>query len=158
MRSRRSWCASSTQSQVESQVSAVPVGEGLFKLRVRIENHTTFDQADQTCRDQAVLHALASTHTILGVQNGEFLSLIDPPDDCRDWLPYAATRGRGLCSSAAKARRIPCCLRRSPCTTTRKSPPESPGEFFDGTEIDEMLVLRILTLTDEEKAGSRGRG
>ena len=28
---------------------------------------------------------------------------------------------------------------------------ESPGDFFDGTEIDEMLVLRILTLTDEEK-------
>ena len=29
--------------------------------------------------------------------------------------------------------------------------PESPGDFFDGTEIDEMLTLRILTLTDEEK-------
>ncbi len=28
---------------------------------------------------------------------------------------------------------------------------ESPGDFFDGTEIDEMLVLRILTLTDEER-------
>jgi len=29
--------------------------------------------------------------------------------------------------------------------------PESPGDFFDGTEIDEMLTLRILTLTGEEK-------
>ncbi len=29
--------------------------------------------------------------------------------------------------------------------------PESPGNFFDGTEMDEMLTLRILTLTDEEK-------
>jgi hydrogenase maturation protease len=29
--------------------------------------------------------------------------------------------------------------------------PESPGDFFDGTEIDEMLTLRILTLTDDEK-------
>jgi hydrogenase maturation protease len=29
--------------------------------------------------------------------------------------------------------------------------PESPGDFFDGTEIDEMLALRILTMTDEEK-------
>ncbi len=28
---------------------------------------------------------------------------------------------------------------------------ESPGEFFDGTEIDEMLVLRIMTLTEDEK-------
>ena len=32
------------------------------------------------CRDQAALHALASTHTILGVENGEFCSLIDPPE------------------------------------------------------------------------------
>ena len=29
--------------------------------------------------------------------------------------------------------------------------PESPGDFFDGTEIDEMLSLRIMTLTDDEK-------
>jgi hypothetical protein len=29
--------------------------------------------------------------------------------------------------------------------------PESPGDFFDATEIDEMLTLRTLTLTDEEK-------
>jgi hypothetical protein len=29
--------------------------------------------------------------------------------------------------------------------------PESVGTFFDGTEIDEMLTLRILTLSDEEK-------
>jgi hypothetical protein len=29
--------------------------------------------------------------------------------------------------------------------------PESKGDLFDGTEIDEILTLRILTLTDEEK-------
>jgi len=29
--------------------------------------------------------------------------------------------------------------------------PESPGDLFDNTEIDEILTLRILTLTDEEK-------
>jgi hypothetical protein len=29
--------------------------------------------------------------------------------------------------------------------------PESPGEFFDATEIDEILALRVLTLTDQEK-------
>ena len=32
-----------------------------------------------------------------------------------------------------------------------KIAPESPGALFDGTEIDEILTLRILTLTDEEK-------
>jgi hydrogenase maturation protease len=29
--------------------------------------------------------------------------------------------------------------------------PESPGDLFDATEIDEILTLRILTLTEEEK-------
>jgi hypothetical protein len=29
--------------------------------------------------------------------------------------------------------------------------PESPGDLFDGTEIDEILALRILTMTEEEK-------
>ncbi len=29
--------------------------------------------------------------------------------------------------------------------------PESPGDLFDSTEIDEILILRILTLTDDEK-------
>jgi hydrogenase maturation protease len=33
--------------------------------------------------------------------------------------------------------------------------PESPGSLFDGTEIDEILSLRILTMTDEEKREMR---
>jgi len=33
--------------------------------------------------------------------------------------------------------------------------PESPGDLFDGAEIDEILTLRILTLTDDEKAELR---
>ena len=34
--------------------------------------------------------------------------------------------------------------------------PESPGDLFDGTEIDEILTLRIMTLTEEEKRAMRG--
>ena len=33
--------------------------------------------------------------------------------------------------------------------------PESSGNFFDGAEMDEMLALRVLTLTDEEKEEMR---
>jgi hypothetical protein len=33
--------------------------------------------------------------------------------------------------------------------------PESPGNFFDGTEMDEMLALRVLTLTEDEKREMR---
>jgi len=33
--------------------------------------------------------------------------------------------------------------------------PESPGELYDSTEIDEILTLRTMTLTEEEKAEAR---
>ncbi len=33
--------------------------------------------------------------------------------------------------------------------------PESAGDFFDSTEMDEMLTLRIMTLTDDEKSDMR---
>jgi hydrogenase maturation protease len=32
---------------------------------------------------------------------------------------------------------------------------ESPGDLFDGAEIDEILTLRIMTLSDAEKAEIR---
>jgi hypothetical protein len=34
--------------------------------------------------------------------------------------------------------------------------PESAGDFYDGTEMDEMLTLRVMTLTDDEKSQMRG--
>ena len=33
--------------------------------------------------------------------------------------------------------------------------PESPGDLFDSTEIDEILTLRIMTMTDQEKREMR---
>jgi hypothetical protein len=33
---------------------------------------------------------------------------------------------------------------------------ESPGQLFDSAEIDEILTLRIMTMTDEEKVAARG--
>jgi hydrogenase maturation protease len=136
------------------EVSAFEIGEGVFKLVARIENDTAIEQPGQQLREQAVLEALASTHTILGVQNGDFLSLIDPPEHCRGFA--AACRNEGT---------WPVLVGHEGETDTMLSSPitlydypqiarESPGDFFDGTEIDEMLVLRIQTLTDEEKAAA----
>jgi hypothetical protein len=136
---------------VRVQVAAQEIGGGLFRLVVRVENDTPFDQVDQTCRDQAVLHALASTHTILGVQHGEFLSLIDPPDECRALAATCHNEGTWPVLVGREGEKDT--MLSSPITLYDypQIAAESPGEFFDGTEIDEMLVLRILTLTDEEK-------
>ena len=34
--------------------------------------------------------------------------------------------------------------------------PQSPGDLYDSLEIDEILALRVMTLTDEEKSEARG--
>jgi hypothetical protein len=68
-----------------------------------------------------------------------------------DPFPTVEISARGQSLSVRPASKMPCWPRRSFCTTIPRSP-ESPGDLFDGTEIDEILTLRILTLTEEEKA------
>jgi hypothetical protein len=67
----------------------------------------------------------------------------------------ARTAARGPCWSARPATRdtllsSPIILEDHP-----RIAPESPGDLFDGGEIDQLLILNILSLTDEEKAEVR---
>jgi hydrogenase maturation protease len=130
---------------------AAPVEGGLFRVRVRVENRTPFAGAGSASRDEALVCSLVSTHTVLGVRGGEFVSLLEPPErwrqaaaDCRNvgaWPVLVGEEGQkdAMLSS-------PIILYDYPQVA-----PESPGDLFDGTEIDEILTLRILALTDEEK-------
>ena len=155
MRSRR--CLWREQHAVAGcvQVSAERGGEGLFKLRVRVENRSQIGGAGQTSREDAVLHALASTHTILGVKNGAFCSSIDPPPDCRSLAE--SCRNEGAWPVLVGAEGETDTMLSSPITLYDypQIAAESPGEFFDGTEIDEMLVLRD---PDLDRRGTRSRG
>ncbi len=133
------------------EVSARQVGEGLYRVALRVANRTHPDDAGRLSRDQAQLHALVSTHALLGVRGGEFVSLMDPPGrwrqaaaDCRNvgtWPVLAGEEGQADTMLSS-----PIILYDYP-----RVAPESPGDFFDGTEIDEMLTLRIMTMTDDEK-------
>ena len=141
------------QQRVEGtiEVAALAVDEGLFRLTVRVANRTLLDCADRLTRDEAQLRSFASTHALLGVNAGAFVSLMDPPERWR--AAAAACRNAGawpvLVGDEGQADTMlsaPIVLYDYP-----RIAPESPGDFFDGTEIDEMLTLRIMTLTDEEK-------
>ena len=65
------------------EIAAEPVSAGLFRITVRILNATPLDHAAQAGRDDALMRALVSTHTVLAVQGGQFVSLMDPPECCR---------------------------------------------------------------------------
>ncbi|HEV7893070.1 MAG TPA: hypothetical protein VGP08_20815 [Pyrinomonadaceae bacterium] len=147
-----------TQRTVEGalELSAARAGEGLFKITARILNTTPLEDAKSKSRDDALMRSLVSTHTILSVGEGEFVSLLDPPEAFREaasgcsntgtWPVMVGTEGeRGVMLSS------PIILYDYPQIS-----PESAGELFDGTEIDEILTLRIMTLTDEEKREMRG--
>ena len=122
--------------------------EPYIKFRVRIENLTQFSGTD---RSAAIRHSLVGAHTLLGVNGGAFVSQTDPPanamgaarscSNLHTWPVLAGPPGsREVMLSS------PIILQDHPAIA-----PESQGDFFDATEIDEMLTLRVMTLTDEEK-------
>ena len=101
---------------------------------------------------------MLSTHTILSLHGGEFISLMDPPAEYRDAAADCRNIGTWPVLAGAAGERdamlsSPIILYDYPQVA-----PESPGDLFDGTEIDEILTLRIMTLSDEEKAEIRAGG
>jgi hydrogenase maturation protease len=141
------------QKGVEGRVEAeaAVVGDGLFKVTVRVVNRTPLDEADRASRDDALLRSLVSTHTILRVQAGKFVSLLDPPKESREAAAGCRNVGTWPVLVGEEGERDT--LLSSPIILYDypQVAPESPGDLFDATEIDEILTLRILTLTEEEK-------
>jgi hypothetical protein len=106
-------------------------------------------------RAQALPAALVAAHMIITVSGGAFVSMTDPPEwaapavnECENagcWPVLAGPPGERNVLLAS-----PIILPDHPEVAR-----ESPGELYDGTEIDEILTLRTLALTDEEKAAAR---
>jgi hypothetical protein len=132
-------------------ITAEHLQNGAHKLRVELQNITPLQSGSKATRDEALAHSFVSAHMLLGLTNGEFISLLDPPDEfggaaatCHNTGVFPVLAGEEgqrammLCS--------PIILYDYPTIA-----PESHGDFFDGTEMDEMLALRVLTLTEQEK-------
>jgi hypothetical protein len=136
------------------RLAALSATDRLVKLIVRVENETPWPEIEAV-RDQALRGSFIGAHTLLAVTDGNFLSLTDPPEharaaaaqcfNVRTWPVLVGESGaRDVLLSA------PIILRDYP-----EIAPESPGDLFDGTEIDEILTLCTMTLTDEEKREAR---
>jgi len=127
----------------------------LIKLRVRVENWTPWSGVENGDRLHALRHALAGAHVLLAVRDGAFISLLDPPEFARGaaascenlhtWPVLVGVEGeRDVILSS------PIILYDYPHVAA-----ESPGDMYDATEIDEILALRTMTLTDDEKRAAR---
>ncbi len=140
-----------TELRGSVEITAEQVGEGLFKIRVFVRNLTPFAHGEHANREEALLSSLASTHTVLGVENGKFCSMIAPTDEIRE--AAATCQQIGTWPVLVGEEGAQDTLLSSPIILYDypQIAPESAGDLFDGTEIDEILSLRIMTLTDEEK-------
>jgi hypothetical protein len=133
------------------QLAATRCASGAVRFSVHVVNLTPLAAEAPVTRDAALVRACASTHAVLSLTGGAFVSMTDPPaahraaaSACRNDGAWPVLVGRPGDRDTLLA--APIILYDYP-----EIAPESPGDLFDGTEIDEILTLRILTLTDEEQ-------
>ena len=124
-----------------------------LRLRARLENRS--GAAPLATREDGLRHALIAAHLLIGAPGGRFLSMTDPPE----WATAAV-------AECANAGTWPVLAGPEDCRDLLLSSPvilydhpevaaESAGDLFDATEIDEILTLRTLALTDAEKREAR---
>ncbi len=135
-------------------VASEPDGD-LRRVSVRVSNVGAAVNGQDDEKDSVIARSMIGTHIIAEVVGGQFVSLLEPPPAATD----AVSR---------------CCQHR--CFPVLAGPPgthdmllispiilydhpevaeQSNTALYDCTEIDEILTLRVMTMTDEEKAQAR---
>jgi hypothetical protein len=139
------------------QFSSERLSDGLVKIRVQLRNLTALGSLITSDRESVLMSSLVSAHTILGVEHGEFVSLLEPPTGLEDLAAHCNNSGTWPVLIGERAGDRADTMLSSPIILYDypQIAPESAGNLFDSTEIDEILSLRILTLTDDEKREMR---
>jgi hypothetical protein len=122
------------------------------KVTVTVENTTPWTGRGAH-RSDVMAVSLVAAHTMLAVEGGRFVSLLDPPDAAVEAARTCHSEGcyPVLVGDETVVLASPIILYDHP-----EVAPQSPGDLYDGLEIDEILALRVMTLTDAEKSEARG--
>jgi hypothetical protein len=148
----RQWAALDGVIRLRAQRVAGPFQA--LRLTVQLEN-TTMPSAPLRNRDDGLRRALIAAHSLIGLDGGKFLSMTDPPEwataavaACQNTGTWPVLAGPDDCANLMLS--SPVILYDHPEVAA-----ESAGDLFDATEIDEILTLRTLALTDAEKRLAR---
>lgn len=148
------------------RLSSVPVTDTVMRVTVDVENTSPCPPPTagaRGARDTMAPYAFVSTHTVLNTDSGEFVSLTDPPAE----LLEAAAECENVGVWPVLVSEDPQAGQHSPHYSSEvlSSPitlydypavaPESPGDLFDGGEIDQLLILSVLSLTPREQDEAR---
>ena len=123
---------------VSLRLSAEALGDGMFEVALRVENRTAC--AEGLDRAGALARSLLSTHPVLRVAGGRFISPLEWPCASVNTFPVLAAAADDAVLGAAIV------LPDHP-----QIAPESRGGLFDSTEIEEALLLHVKTLSDAER-------
>lgn len=139
----------------EIEISIDRINSQLLRLRVTVRNLGQFENASTRSRDDALMQSFISTHTILRAEGGAFVSLLDPPEAYKTIISECKNSGTYPVLAGEEGDRqwvlsSPIILYDYP-----QIAPQSAGCLFDGTEIDEILTLRIMSLSEDEKSEMR---
>jgi len=114
-------------------------GEDAYEVRLRVDNLTLAPSGLD--RAGALRRSLISTHPVLRVTGGRFVSPLERPCHSVNTFPVLAGDADDVVLGAAIV------LPDHP-----QLAPESLGGLFDSTEIEEALLLHVRTLSDAERA------
>jgi hypothetical protein len=131
---------------------AAEADDGYARLTVAVRNTCPEEVAG---KDEATAVSLIGAHLLLVADGSCFVSLLEPPDGAG---AAAARCSQDRCypvlAGPAGTRDVvlgsPIILYDHPEIAA-----ESAGALFDSTEIDEILTLRVMTMTDAEKQEAR---
>jgi hypothetical protein len=134
----------------ELSVTSEPDGD-LRRVSVRLSNIG----AAAVDKDDAIARSMIGSHLVAEVIGGQFISLLEPPASAADAVSRC---GRHRCfpvlagppGSHDMLLISPIILYDHPEVAE-----QSNAALYDCTEIDEILTLRVMTMTDEEKAQAR---
>ncbi len=109
------------------------------RVRLRVENATEVPEGLD--RAGALRHALLSVHLVVELDAGRFISPLEAEacDSVNTWPVLAAPDDRVMLGAAIVLPDHP------------QVAPESRGSLFDGTEIEEALLLHVHALSDRER-------
>ena len=129
-----------------------PIEQAIVKINARVLNESPLP-AQMDNQDAVLMRTFASTHTIFHAPGGKFVSLLDPDSDCVELARGCRNIGTWPVLVGDKEEQEHDTILSSPIILYDypQIAPESAGELFDSTEIDELLTLRVQTLTDTEK-------
>ena len=133
-----------------ARLRAERVDDGLTRVRMCVHNSSQLDvPGEELDRPAALLASMLSTHLVLEVEGGKFVSplerfgeigeAVSACSNVNTWPVLASQDDDAVMGAAMFLPDHP------------KIAPESLGNLFDNTEIEEALLLHVQTLSDSER-------